>query len=176
MDPLVTAQDFTNRQLDPPSPAAVAAASAAVRDAAGAPISAVTATVTLPGTRERWLPIPGPATAVTAVAIDGEAVTDHRVWPNALWRECGWGASHLPVTVALTFGLAVPDDIKQLVCELAIMASTADAIDPRLESETIDDYQVRYTAGTVSSIELPERTRELLRARFSGSAVVTGSR
>ena len=32
------------------------------------------------------------------------------------------------------------------------------------------------TGGTISAIELPERTRALLRARFSGSAVVTDSR
>ena len=179
MEPLVTLDDFAARGLDPfaASEASILAASAAIRDAAGVPISAETVTVTVPGTCSCWLPIPGPATAVTAVSIDGEAVTDHRVWPNRLWRESGWGESYLPVVVAMTFGLAaVPDDIKQLVCELAIMAAGATASDPRVTSEAIDDYRVTYAGGTISTIELPERTRALLRARFSGSAVVTDSR
>lgn len=180
MEPLITLDDLAARGLDPlaASEASINAASAAVRDAAGVPISAETVTVTVPGTCSYWLPIPGPTTAVTAVSIDGVAIaaTDYRVWPSRLWREGGWGAAHIPVVISMTFGLAaVPEDIKQLVCELSIMASAATATDPRVQSESIDDYRVTYAGGTVSTIELPERTRALLRARFSGSAAVTGS-
>lgn len=173
--------DFALRSIDSDrwNDPALAAVSAAVREAAGSPILATTGTATLMGGAGAWLNLPQPVSAVTAVTIDGVAVdaTTYTAFPHALYRAAGWGDFPSLVVVTATYGFAeVPADIVQLVVDLTVLASSGSAADPTVESEQIDDYRVTYREGTVSAIELPERTRLMLARRFGGGVSVTGSR
>ncbi|MGH3933644.1 MAG: hypothetical protein ACRDS1_01445 [Pseudonocardiaceae bacterium] len=169
----------------------LAIASAAVREAARVPISETTSTVGLEGKCGRWLALPGlPVTAVAAVELDSEAITDWRLRSHALWRPDGWQAVHgepSEVTVTYTHGLPeVPADIVDLVCRLATAALVAWRANPdgsglaasNIQSERIGDYSVVYNQQGVrlTEMELPERIREQLAARFGGNVAVLGSR
>ncbi|MFH8369193.1 hypothetical protein [Streptomyces sp. NPDC018031] len=195
LDPLATVADLTERGLTiEPSETAIVGvflevASAAVRDAAGCPISQTTSTITLPGEAEQRLRLPGqPVTAVTAAAIDGEAVTDYRLVGGVLWRAAGWspGCGPAEVTVTQTHGLpVVPADIVDLVCRITAAALVAyrsedggtglAAADVR--AERIGDYSVTYgDDGRITEMELPDYLRARLRARFGGGTAVVRSR
>lgn len=172
----------------------LAAASDAVRDAAGCPISRATSTVALMGSRDRWLTLPGgPVVSVSAVLLDGAVVTDFVLREGRLWRSYGWQSGLLvdnpydapsEVTVTMVHGLLeVPADIIALVASLAAadINAAAEGYESKagIASEAIDDYRVAYTSGeNVQSftVELPERTRAWLRQRFGGGSYVTGSR
>lgn len=164
-------------------------ASAAVRDAAGVPISQTTSTITFEGERGERLRLPGPpVTEVASVELDGQAVTDWRLRSGVLWRAAGWSPAREPseVTVTYTHGLpSVPADIVDLVCRIA----TAALVSYRSEDggtglaaqdvrqERIGDYSVTYgDDGRISEMELPEYLRERLRARFGGGASMVRSR
>src|SRR5690606_10556728 len=132
--------------------ALLASASAAIRDAAGVPISRTTATITLATPAGRRLDLPPPVQSVDSVAIDGGPVTDWSLVDNSLWRVRPWtrpGGIPKPVTVTLTFGLSeVPADIVDLVCNL-VAAGLAHAeggyeSSAGKLSERIDDYSVQY--------------------------------
>ena len=154
----------------------LAVASSLVREAAGSPILEHAATVTWwalePG---EWLEIPvKPVRSVSAVTLNGAAVTDHKVIYGDLWRLSGWFACE-PVEVEATLiaGLpAVPAHIKQLVCDLAILGidtATSGALDPRVIAERIDDYSVTFASGAEavsSAMSIPRATRLSLRAQF----------
>lgn len=169
--------------------ALLAEASAMVREAAGVPILQTTSTVTLTGwLHEPWLRLPGqPIRSVSAVSIDGTAVTDWRLADDRLWRELGWSTDHGPgsVEVAMTHGLtAVPEDIVGLICAMVAAGlkahrSTDDgtglaARDPSLQSVRIDDYSESYATGADAAetsptvMALPQRTIDRLRTRFGG--------
>ncbi|WP_017599203.1 head-tail connector protein [Nocardiopsis lucentensis] len=163
-------------------------ASAAVRSAAGCPISQTTGTVVLAGRCESRLPMPGPpVTSVTTVLIDEAQVDDWRLSrPRAsLFRSCGWGGVEAEVEVTYTHGLAtVPADIVDLVCRIATQSLVAyrsgsggeglAAGDVR--SERIGDYSVTYGGdGLITEMELPDYLRTRLRSRFGGGAAVLRS-
>jgi hypothetical protein len=191
---LATVADLTARGIDTTDTAKVsaflAAASAAVRDAAGVPITRTTFTATIAGRLDEWLPLPGqPVTEVADVLIDDAAVADWKLVGGQLWRCRGWQCHHWApsaVTLTITGGLAtVPADIVDLVCALVGMSlaraeggeysSRGDLIQQR-----IDDYSEGYesSAGTRTAgpLELPELTRQRLRARFGGGVAVLRSR
>ncbi|MFM9815823.1 hypothetical protein ACKI16_46040, partial [Streptomyces scabiei] len=92
LDPLATVADLEARGLtvDPSETTVVetflAEASAAVREAAGVPISQTVSTVALEGPdNSQWLTLPGPPIlSVSAVEIDGVAVTDWRLRSHQL--------------------------------------------------------------------------------------------
>jgi hypothetical protein len=155
-------------------------ASALVREAAGSPI--LSATVTVSWWVTEWnefetVPV-RPLRSVASVTLDGEAVTDHKVVYNDLWRSAGWfneGGDPVEIEATLTAGLpAVPESIKQLVCDLAILgmnSATSGAVDPRVVAERIDDYSVTFAQGAeavASAMTIPSATRASLRARFGG--------
>lgn len=184
--PLATSADLSVRGVDTSNAtlveAMLEAASDAVRDAAGSPISQHTSTVTVEAGPGRSLRLPAqPVTAVSAVSIDGSAVTDWRLVSGALWRHGGWrrGCDPTLVDVTFTHGYAVvPADVVQLVCDFAIAAmhSSEDGARAGVAYESIDDYRVGYGQGadsTASAIEVPARTRAMLRQRFGGAAHVT---
>lgn len=188
--PLATVADLALRGVDTTNTAQadalLAAASEAVRDAAGSTISTTTSTVTLMPNSGHWLDAPGAVSEVASVSIDGAAVTDFRVIGGRIWREAGWltGGWHAPVTITYTHGLAdVPADIVDLVCSLvagAMRAAEDDAYDSHrdLTYESIDDYRRGFQQGDdalTSPFELPQRTREWLRARFGGGVAVVGT-
>lgn len=164
-------------------------ASAAVREAAGVPISQTTSTVSLEGPVTQWLSLPGPPiVSVAAVEIDGEAVTDWLLRSHRLWRRCGWSLSCDPseVEVVQTHGLAsVPSDIVDLVCRIAATALADYRADTEgaglaagdIRSERIGDYAVTYgDAGLITTMELPDYLRERLEARFGGGVALLSSR
>lgn len=154
----------------------------AVRDAAGTPISATTATITIPGPTGRKLRLPGPVRSVTTVAIDGAPVTDWTRYGSELWRTTDWTpAGHTPVPVTVTFTSGydpVPADIVRLVCSMVAAGLAQDTqggpgSHRGLAYERVDDAQVGYLQGTneiVDALELPAATRQYLHNRFSGSA------
>lgn len=194
LPPLATVADLEARGLTvEPSETAIVGvyldvASAAVRDAAGAPISQTTSTITLEGEPDPRLRLPGlPVTAVSVVEVDGEPVTDWRLRSGALWRACGWSSGEpSDVEVTYTHGLpSVPADIVDLVCRIAAAALVAYRSEDGgtglaaqdVRAERIGDYSVTYgDDGRITEMELPDYLRARLRARFGGGASVVKSR
>ena len=188
--PLATVADLAARGVDTTDTARVEAlldaASSAIREAAGSTISAVTADVTIPGTSQPWLWLPGYAPRdVVDVFVDDDPVSDWRAVSGRLWRACGWQADCGPSNVSLTYtqGLdEVPADIVDLCCSLvaAGMAAAEEGYDPRrsMAYERIDDYQYGLRQGdaeVLSPIDLPPRVRASLASRFGAGVAVTGS-
>lgn len=182
---LATSADLSARGVDISDTALVstmlAVASSLVREAAGSPIAQHEATVTFWAVdQSQWLPLPvRPVTAVSAVTLDGDTITDHKVVDGSLWRLHGWAGRYEPleVEVTLTCGLpTVPASVVQLVCDLAIVGmntATSGAIDPRVVAERIDDYSVTFAGPgelVASAMTVPAATRRNLRARFGGGA------
>lgn len=182
--PLATVADLPDQwQAHAKADRALTVASSAIREAAGAAISEVVGTVTVPAPAGKVLTLPGSVRNVTAVSIDGTTVSDFYEVGNGLWRAQGWGYQPVPVTVSATFGAAeVPDDIVDMTCQLAVSwlrhddeggGSTAG-----LTGAGIDDANERYSeeaAGQVSPVFIPEVTRAWLRSRFSTNVVVVES-
>ncbi|WP_046507095.1 hypothetical protein [Streptomyces odonnellii] len=169
----------------------LAVASAAVREAAGVPISRTTSTVTLEGEPGQWLTLPGPPiVTVTEVLLDGVPVTDWRLSTERLWRAAGWapGCEPSEAEVTQTHGLAqVPEDIVDLVCRMVAAAvkafreakaeGLAPAADRVLTSERLGDWAATYANdGRITEMDLPEYWRERLAARFGGGASLLRSR
>lgn len=181
---LATSADLTARGIDVTNAAritlALTVASAAIRDAAGAAIGALSSTVTVPAPKGRLLSLPGPITEIVSVSIDGTAVTNFETLPNGIYRHCGWGSQPVPVTVEYDHGLAaVPVDIVDLTCQLAIawLNHTAEGggSTAGLESVKLDDAAESYTAeaaGQISPVYIPKVTRDWLAARFGGGVYV----
>nr|WP_157167549.1 hypothetical protein [Streptomyces typhae] len=187
MDPLATVADLEARGLAiaPEEVALVGVfleeASAAVREAAGVPISQTTSTLVLEGAAGPWLTLPGPPIqSVSAVEADGQPVTGWRLRSNRLWLAGGWSTGGEPseVTVTQTHGLpAVPADLVGLVCRIAAAVLVHLRAQPDgeglaakdIRSERIGDYAVTYgDSGRITEIELPQYLREQLAARFGG--------
>jgi hypothetical protein len=169
----------------------LAVASAAVRDAAGVPISRVTSTVSLYGDGGQWLRLPGPpVVSVASAVLDAETLTDYALVQGFLFRQRGWtvcGPLPKPAVITYTHGLAdVPADIVDLVCRMtasALVAATSEADGSglavnRIVSERLGDYAVTYDkASGATEMELAQMTRDRLRARFGGgAAAMVGTR
>lgn len=181
LTPLADTTDLSARgTTDGDMATALEVASSLVREAAGSSISSVTDTVTLPAPGGKVLGLPTPVSAVTAVTLDGAAISDYQNIGTGLWRRHGWGDAPVPVTVSATFGLAeVPADIVELTCTLAKAwldhkadggGSTAG-----LRDVAIDDAREGYTpeaSSQMSPVFIPAATADWLRARFGGSAAV----
>lgn len=193
--PLATVADLTARGVTVEAAETALAevylevASTAVREAAGTPISQTTSTLALEGEAGQWLTLPGgPVTAVDQVTIDGETVTGWRLLSGRLWRSSGWSRSAEPAAVHVTYthGLpAVPADIVDLVCRIAVAALVAYRAEDDgtglaardVRSERIGDYAVTYgDDGRITEMELPAYLRERLAARFGGGAGLVTSR
>lgn len=158
----------------------LAVASSLVREAAGSPISE-TATTFTTWALERgcWLGLAErvrPVTAVTSVTLDGSAVGDYKLVDGDLWRSAGWcQIEPAEVVIAATVGFPdVPEHIRQLVCDLAILGintAAEGAHDPTKIVESIDDYSVTFAKGAdtvASAMTIPALTRLGLRSRFGG--------
>lgn len=171
----------------------IRSASAAVCNAAGAPIIQSTSTVTLTAFDGQLLRLPGlPIQAVISVAdASGAVITDWVPASAGVYRRSGWGLSDAPgmdgpqqITVTYTHGFAtVPDDIAELVVSVVIAGLEAfrsgdlGLNNGRVSSVGIDDYKEAYATGldveSVTPMTLPSRTRHWLAARFgNGSQVV----
>ena len=179
---LASSADLSARGVEGPDSALAATmltvASALVREAAGSPILSATVTVSWWVTEwSEWETVPvRPLRSVASVTLDGEAVTDHKVVHNDLWRRDGWYVDEpVEIEAQVTVGLpTVPESVKQLVCDLAILGintATTGALDPRVVAERIDDYSVTFSdagAAVASAMTIPTATRSALRARFGG--------
>lgn len=158
--------------------------SSAVREAAGCPITRVTAQISLAGTWEQFLSLPvGPVTAVTDVQVNGKMVSDWKLRDGRLWRAGGWGAQHRDISMTVTYGYAtVPADIVTLVCSFVgagmIAAQDGDLVKDRsLAYTSIDDFREGYRTGDseiVDVTELPARVKNSLRGRFASQTYVNG--
>jgi hypothetical protein len=131
-------------------------ASALVRDAADSPVSEETSTVTLTGTRDDWLRLPG----------------------GPVRRSGGWASGPEPSEVTVTYlhGLAVvPADIVDLVCRLAgqelVALRSGETGSRPLKTERIGDYSAGYdTDAWAGDMRLTDWQRERLAARFGAGA------
>ena len=164
-------------------------ASAAVREAAGAPISQTTSTVVVEGEPGQRLRLPGPPLiSVSSVTIDDQAVTDWLIRTGRLYRAAGWTGPGDPAEVEVTYthGLdPVPADIVDLVCRMVAAALVSyrsqdggqGLATQNITQERIGDYSVSYGSdGRISDMDLPEYWRERLEARFGGGAQLLRSR
>lgn len=188
LEPLATSADLTARGIDATdvtrTDALLRAASAIVREAAGAAISSETTTIVLSGCHGPWLRLPlGPVTGVSAVTRDGVALTDYRMVDGALWRQGGWWSTAPgAISVTVEHGYAeVPDDVIDLVCNLVSfgLALAEDGSRAGIAYDRIDDAQTGYAQGefAVNAMEdaLSERARRRLRERFGSGVHVTGA-
>ena len=166
-------------------------ASSIVRDAAGSPISQQTSTITVDTPRhgadlklDMWN-----VTSVSAVTIDGTAAVGWYLTDRGLHRPGGWPWP-AKVTLTVSHGAEVPADIVGLVCSMVAAGLKAfresddgsglAARDPSIQSqsESVGQYStsVAYATGSdaaevsPTAMSLPQRTRERLRERFSGTA------
>jgi hypothetical protein len=181
---LADSADLSVRDTEDRDPALretmLSVASALVREAAGSPILSTTVTVSWWVTEwNEFETVPvRPLRSVASVTLDGEPITDHKVVYNDLWRSAGWfneGGDPAEIEITATVGLpTVPERVKQLVCDLAILgmnSASTGAVDPRVVAERIDDYSVTFAQGAeavASAMTIPSATRASLRARFGG--------
>lgn len=127
-------------------------ASAEFDQEADTTFTATTATWSEPGTGSRILEVPWrPIIAVTQVRVAGVIVTDYTRIKQNFYRSAGWGTwGAFPpdlVEIDLTYGYStVPDEVKGAVLETAAAAYQQPA--SSVAAESIDDYRVRYNAGT----------------------------
>jgi hypothetical protein len=191
LEPLAAEADLTARGIDTSNTdqtdALLAAASAAVRGAAGSAITRDTSTVTFWTEASRRVELPAkPVNSVASVTLDGVTVTDYVVRGSSLWRSHPWHQyGQVPGQLVVEFEHGydeVPADIVDLVCSLvaAGQAAAADGYDPKrgVAYERGDDYGYGMATGSdevVSPMELPAKTRAWLRRRFGSGASVVGS-
>lgn len=185
-DPLASLPDLIELGIDVSNvvlaESLLASVSADIREAAGAPISLTTATITTGGTSESYMRIPGgPVRSVATVKLDGKPIDDWRLIDGQLWRCTGWGHPHVPLTITYEHGRdPVPSDIVRLTCMLvsAGIHAAEDGFGANRGKayESGDDYRIGYLQGgdeIIDPTEIPERTRIRLRERFGASAYVT---
>lgn len=201
LEPLATTADLTARNISVPSGmdanTILAAASDAVRDAAGCPISQTTSTVDLVLMDDwTWLDLPGgPVTSVASLSIDGTDIARSTltsgVWSTG-WRKVGDSLLldvcdlTLPATATVTYThgyAAIPGDIVDLVCGLAAMAFRQDGdygAAGREQSVRLGDYaeseRVPSGSDSPSPLAIPDGVRNRLRTRFGTAVVVVGVR
>lgn len=166
------------------------AATAFIRDEVGAHIAprlTSTVTVTVPQ-HEQWIDLPQrPVVSVDTVAVNGSPVDSAR-WAlvdGALYFEApGWSSRrHSNVTVTFSHGfVSAPEDVRdhclviaaQMLAEIEASGSPSSAgIQSRSESIDDHDESVSYETGpgANSTIELPRRVAERLRARYGRSSI-----
>lgn len=157
----------------------VNAATAVVQEAAGGQrILQVTGDViTLTGTTDSWLPLPQlPVTAVTAVLLDGDALTvgapgsgglTYRRRGSRLWRGSGWQqyrGEPSEITVTYTHGYAPGAQGLELARSAVLgLARAAYANASGATREQSDDYQVAYERASVAMEANPYLRRALRR-------------
>lgn len=200
MDPLADLDDVESRGVTIPDGVdgvgLLDAASSAVREAAGCPISQVTSTVDLTLDDYTWIDLPGgPVTAVASLSIEGVSIATSTLtagrW-SAGWRKVGDALLLncvpfcLPATATVTYthGFAfIPADIVDLVCGMVSIAANQGADYGSVGRETsvrLGDFsesqKVPAGAESPSPLALPDSVRQRLRARFGTSVAVVGVR
>lgn len=182
--PLATATDLADRNITVPDgmdgAALLAAASDAVRAAAGAHISQATSTVTI-GAWSNWIDLPdAPIQSVESVKIAGEEVSGWYKVDASIRIPAGISWMPVEVTITYTHGYpTVPADIVDLVCGMVGMAIS----DPgygsarNVQKVQVDEASETYfRSATPSPMTIPAALAASLRTRFSTGVYVVGSR
>lgn len=120
-----------------------------------------------------------PVRSVSAVTLDGVAITDWRLSSQMLWRRSGWCAlAYEPsqVTVASAHGYLVGDQALELARDATLSLAQLGYGNPDLvKSESIDDYRVTY-ADADARMQMTEHMRMALADAYGRSAYSTGFR
>lgn len=123
------------------------------------------------GDLESWFELPErPVSAVTSVALDGEAVTDYKRFGARLWRRCGWETcpgEPSSVDVVYTHGYQA-DDPRLAPAQSAVLMLAAQILpNPggNVASERVGDYQIAYDAA-VSILNGSKALRDSLLRRY----------
>lgn len=170
----------------------IASASSAITSAAGVPIIAATSTIEVLGMNEQFLNLPGaPVRRIDEVRLEGVVLdaSTYKRDSTGIYRAQGWACGRdLPIVEVTYFhGFdEVPADIQTLCASMVIAGLYAareggwELQNGRTSSIAIDDYREGLaTSGEgleqVTPMDLPERARKSLRARFGGSAVVVNT-
>lgn len=160
--------------------------SAAVRDAAGCPITRGEWTVDLPGEQSRKLDLPCKAVrGVSKVLVDGKPADGWKLFGSSLYRDEPWSPfGGIPSTVTVTFTGGwdpVPEDVVRLVCSyvaagLHQLSDGGPGAHFGVSYERLDDAQVGYTQqeGSLDATTMPESTRRSLRNRFGANVASIG--
>lgn len=147
--------------------------SAAVRDAAGCPITRGEYTVTIPGETSRRLDLPmRPVISVSRVLMDGEQTGDWKLLGNALYRESLWSLPNMvPRSITVTM-LAGYDPIPRTSCASCAAWSQPDSSSSRTaapaltatnrtrESTTCRSATVRATPRSSTHSNCPRARNE----------------
>ena len=164
-------------------------ASDAIVEAAGSSIVEVTSTFDLVGVCDQRLILPvQPVTAVSAVKVDDETVTDFRLLGDSLHRDVGWQRlpwRHSKVTVTATHGRATVPGVLRLLCDHLVAAGLAQTEGggelgppPGVQMEMIGSWQQSYSQGATSvthALDLTDRTRRWLRRTYGPNSHVVRS-
>jgi hypothetical protein len=152
-------------------------ATGAVQNAAGQDLLQVEGdTVTLMGTRDQWFNLPQrPVTTVTAISVDGEALTagtDYKRFGARLWRRRGWARCHdepSEVTVTYTHGFEGWDPKLALARGATLVLAAKMSDNPTgATGFTIDDYSQQYAQSSAQELAemIPENLRRSLRRAY----------
>lgn len=133
-------------------------------------VAVVDDTATMLGTAEAWLDLPQrPVTAVESVEVDGETVTDYKVFGSRLWRACGWATCPSePSTVAVVYSHGYAADAQEMqLARSVVLALAAQAYSNPAGATgyAIDDYREQYAQTADAGPQIPDHVRvALLRA------------
>lgn len=190
MTALATLQDLRKYGIDVPDNTVALSllnsVSAAVRDAAGCPITMGEWTVDLPGEQSRKLDLPCRSVRdVSKVLVDGRSIDDWKLFGSSLYRSESWTPfGGIPSTVTVTFQGGwdpVPEDIVRLVCSyvaagLHQLADGGPGAHAGIAYERLDDAQVGYVqdGARIDVTELPAATKCSLRNRFGANVSSIG--
>lgn len=127
----------------------------------------------------QWLRLPQRPVAqgdVSAVSIDGVAVTDYVQVADRLWRRCGWSSGCAPVMVHVVYSHGYADQAQELqLARGAVvgLAQAAAANPDRVRSEGIDDYRVTRQAMEAQLDAAPLLRRAIRRMYGRRAGMVT---
>lgn len=159
-------------------------ATSLVQEATGQRLVEVTdEQITIMGTTDSWLALPEtPVTDVSAVEIDGEAVTDYKLVGSRLWRACGWSSPttntvkvYEPSLVTVTYTHGYADGAQRLErARTAVFGLCVELHENPTGSSggySIDDYREGSAGGAgESGVKVPDGVAAALRRYYGRSA------
>ncbi len=120
-----------------------------------------------------------PVRSVSAVLLNGVAITDWSLRKQMLWRSLGWrGNSTEPaeITVTSTHGYVAGSQYLELARDATLALAKVGYGNPDgVTSEAIDDYKVSY-AEADARMQMTESMRMAIADAYGVSARVTSSR
>jgi hypothetical protein len=136
-------------------------------------------TLDMLGTTDSWLQLPQWPVArdeVSAVTIDGEAVTDFKQFGARLWRACGWQPRcGVPAAIGGVYSHGYPDGRQELQMgrsAVLTLCATAYPNPTSASSEHIDDYGIVYNQ-LAKVMEASSFLKAALRSQYGSRASLT---